>query len=158
MPPSIANHLGFEAAGEIETIARHQATRVAHEHVPGAVRAGLIEGDADPRLTAAAAAHGFELGWNHGGVVGDEQVARAQEVGQLGHDAVAACVVRHQQARSVARARGLLRDQRFGEVEIEVVGEHEEFLDLRDGRRPGLCPGPAKGLAPWIPRLETNGF
>ncbi len=87
--------------------------------MPGAVGEGAIEGDAD----AGVAAVGGELGGDDACVVGDEEVAGAEEIGEVVDVVVGEIGGDVKEAGGVARAGGLDRDAvgRKGEVVVARV-------------------------------------
>ena len=67
------------AAVEAQHVAGAQATGVFGQHLPGAVRQRAVERDADMGVATA----GGELRRDDAGVVGDQQITRAQQPGEV---------------------------------------------------------------------------
>jgi hypothetical protein len=97
-----------------------EAAGVAGQRVPGAIGQRAIEGDADARIAAA----GAELGGDDPCVVGDEDVAAPEQVGQVGHFAVLETIGHIHQACRIARTGGLLGDAFGRQREVEVARPH----------------------------------
>jgi hypothetical protein len=96
-----------------------EAAGVAGEGVPGAVRQGAIEGDAD----ASAASVGLKLCGDDACVVGDKQVARLEQVWQVRDGFVLQRVCDVQEFCRVFRMCRLLSDAFVRQVEVETVGQ-----------------------------------
>jgi hypothetical protein len=114
-------------AVEGQHIAGMQPLRVPRERLPGAVGERPVEGDADARLAPlpSLSTPRQELRRNHPGVVGDEDIAGRQQIGQIADDAVVQPVPRHmQKPGGVPRPGGILRDEFGGQVEVEIGETH----------------------------------
>ena len=75
----------------------------------------------------AAGARGIEAGGKDAGVVQDEEVAGAEEMGQVAEGVVVECSCRAVDAEHAAGAADggrVLRNQLSGKVEVEVGDEH----------------------------------
>ncbi len=80
-----------------------------------------MQSDLDARLSTAA----HEPRRDHPGVVEHQQIARAQQLGQIPHAAVLECpLADDQQAGGIARPRRMLRDQLLRQVEVEQIDAH----------------------------------
>ena len=143
-------------AFEGEPVPVMQPAGVAGQRVPGAVRQGAVQGDADARGAAA----GGELGRDDPRVVGDEDVAAAEQAGQVADDAVVQPGLSHvQQPGRVAWAGRVVGDA----VRRELEGEVACFPSRQNGRRfpPGCRPGhgnrPAEVIGPKAGRPLAAG-
>ncbi len=110
-----------QTVAELDTGSGLQLLRRPGEGQPGRGIEPLVQGDFDAaRADAPAQARGDDAG-----VVDDHEVARAQQVGKLAHDAILQAVGRDlQQAGSIARAGRMVGDQCARQIEIERVDPH----------------------------------
>jgi len=82
-------------------------------------------------LAAGAGAPTDQACRDDAGVIEDEQIARRQQVGQVGKDVMrdgAVGAADQHEARTVALGAGLLRDQVLGQVVVEGIGAHREIV------------------------------
>ena len=118
---SLVDHGRAHARVELDHVPVSHPPGVAQEGLPLARPLALVQGRADPRLSA----HPFELRRNDLGVVEDEHVAGPQQLGQIEHRPIGnRFAVDQQQPRLVARARRAQRDPFGGQFEIEIVDAH----------------------------------
>jgi hypothetical protein len=79
----------------------------------------------------AAGAGGVEAGWKDAAVVEDEEVAGAEDFGEIAEKkvvVVAGVAVEEEHAAGAANGRWGLGDELFGEVEMEVGYTHSMFI------------------------------
>ena len=122
---------------EAHDVADGELARRLDERLPARAVEPLDERRLDPAPLPPADAPAVKLRRDHLGVVDDELVARAQQLGEIAHAAVLAlrCRARphHQQPRRIARARRPQRDVVGRKLEVEQVGAH------------GFCRSPLRG-------------
>jgi hypothetical protein len=112
---------GADPMAEFDHVAVAHPLGVAHEGPPRAQARALVQGDADPRIAAAA----VELGGDDARIVEHQHVAGAQQVGEIGDAAVAQPVpVDEQHPRRVARARGAKGDAVGRQLKVEQIDVH----------------------------------
>ena len=131
-------HGGEQAAlAELHHGAGLQALTGLDETLPHAARGIEVLAAVREEHLARAAGHGLvadEAGGKHARLVGDEQVARVEEVHDVGEHVVldgARLAVEHEQAAGVARLRRVLGDELAGKVVIEIVSAHTKQLPYR---------------------------
>lgn len=133
------DRIGMAGAGEVEAFAGLDLAAGADEGspddfagVPGAEVFG--EEDFDAAGGAGRVALGMETGAGgeetrreNAGVIEDEEVAGAEAVGEVGEDVIgigAGCAVHDEHAAGASDGGRGLRDEVFGEVEVEVSDAH----------------------------------
>ena len=127
------------ARGRGERDAGAHAARGPHERLPEAV-AALLEQQHLP-APAARTAH-RDARAQHAARVDDDEVARLEQVGQVGEAAVLdrSVAAVHEQARAVPALGGPLRDQLLRQRVVELVGAHRGSL-AGDRRAPANGTG-----------------
>ena len=119
---ALGRHLGREILREHDAVALAQLLGWARERPPSRLALALVQRHLDPRFAAPA----VDPGRYHPGVVGDQQVARPQQVGQVGHGSVdQGCAGQVEQPGGVARARREAGDAVFRQVIVEQVDAHQ---------------------------------
>ena len=109
------------AIPEIDRIAVAQPSRVADEGAPAARSLALVQGRADPRITARA----LKLRRDDARIVEHQQIAWPQRRGQVADAAIVRGVaVEHEQARRIARHRRAQRDPLGRQFEVEQIDVH----------------------------------
>src|SRR4029077_18289949 len=92
----------------------------------------LMQHDLDSGALACFAPHASAMqpGGENLGVVDDEHIAGAQQIGKLAHTPVLARAgfADHKKPRRIAWVSGPQRNQLFGQVEIECVDAHYPAL------------------------------
>ncbi len=122
-----------EIRGEVEPVAWAQPARALGKGAPHTAALVAMQRDLD----RGGAALSDQAAGDHLGVVADQQVAGAQQIGQLGNMPVGESAGRWdvQQAGGLARLTRTIRDQLAGQREIEIVEAQRRHA--RDKGRPG---------------------
>jgi hypothetical protein len=119
---AVLDRRGQAGALEGQHIARMQPLRVPRQRLPGAVGQRPIERDADARLATARP----ELRRYHARVVGDEDVAGHEEIGQVADDMVMQSVDGDvEKPRRISWPDGMLGDRLGRQVEVEIRETHD---------------------------------
>jgi len=118
---ALEDHLGNEVLVQLDHRPRLGPAPGLHQRVPLPFAEALDQQQL--HLSRPAGATAEEASGNHPRVVEDQQVAREQQAGEVRHLGVTvrALAVEHQQA-ALASRRGLLRDARRRQLEVEVAG------------------------------------
>src|SRR5664280_2949352 len=101
-----------------------------------------------------------QTGGQHGRIVAEENVAGAQEIGQVGEDMMchrAGAAVDDEQARLIATRRRDLRNEAPGQRVIEKFGA-EAHGGGGSGPGPGEVPGPRNSGKKWSRASALNPF
>ena len=127
-------------SAEADAVALAQALAGLRERLPVRAVDALMQehGDVGRGLAAPDAAAG-QRGGNDAGIVEDEDVAGAQQLRQIAHDAVFETRrFDHQEPRGVARDRRTKRDPLRRQVEIEFGDAHGVTLEYDVAMKPTL--------------------
>jgi hypothetical protein len=111
-------------------------------------------------LDARRAAHAGEPRRDDTRVVGDQQIARPQQRGQVADGAVGEIGPDHEQPRRVARLNGMVRDQVSRQLEIESVDAHGASAvaaDAREGKTRGSNRPLTLPCFAWVPPSPARG-
>ncbi len=128
-------------SGEVEAVADAQPPRTPGKGAPRPAALVAMEGDLDPCRSALA----DEPGRDDLGVIADEKVAGAQQIGQISDMPIgksAAALRDVQQARRLARLARMIGDQLARQRKIEIVEAHC-IHGVRNGPPVSLFNSPA---------------
>ncbi len=122
----LGDDFGREALGEFDAVAGMQPPRAFGIGLPAPAAEIVRQGDLDRRRAAPA----DQPRRDHLGVVAHQQIARPQQVGQVGDLPVCEPARRrhHQQPRGIARLGRAVGDQLARQVEVEIGKAHHVSL------------------------------